>query len=407
MVRAARRDERRVLVTGLGLLTGLGETAEQTWAAMRRGESSLRALEPMRGMVFYGSPAVGVDRADGEPVVSLARRAAVDAWRDAGFPDAPPGTLSARTAVSIGTSKGGISSYTRFLEGRGEPDRDSAAFQAGWPSSAASDVAAWLDARGPCGVPVAACATGLVAVWQASAWIRRGLADVAIAGAADAGLEPVLLGSFASMRVLARVEGDPRAAIKPWDRARSGFLVGEGAGMLVLERATHARARGARIYAEVAGGAIGGDAYHLTDLDPNPGGLARLIAAALDAARTRPTEVDHVNLHGTATRMNDPLECRAIKRALGLRAQAVACAANKPQIGHLLGAAGAAELAIACLALRDQFVPPTLNLADPDPACDLDVTPLVGRARDIRACLKLSLGFGGHLAALVLKSWEG
>jgi 3-oxoacyl-[acyl-carrier-protein] synthase II len=177
--------------------------------------------------------------------------------------------------------------------------------------------------------------------------------------------------------------------------------------VLVLEREGHARARGALPYAEIAGGALGSDAVHLTNLDPNPGRLSELIVEALRRSGVEPGEVDAINVHGTATRVNDPLECQAIRRALGTHADRVSCSANKAQIGHLLGGAGAAELAINCLSIRDQFVPPTLNLTDPDPRCDLDGTPGVGRSREIRAAVKLSLGFGGHLAVLVLRRPEG
>jgi 3-oxoacyl-[acyl-carrier-protein] synthase II len=174
--------------------------------------------------------------------------------------------------------------------------------------------------------------------------------------------------------------------------------------LLVLERGDRAARRGVVPYAEIAGGALGADAHHETDLNPDPAGLAHVIRIALARSGVSAAEIDHVNVHGTATRSNDPTECRALRLALGAGVERVACSANKSQIGHLLGAAGAVELAIACLSIRDGFVPPTLNLTDPDPACDLDATPLAGRARSIRAALKLSIGFGGHLAAAVLRS---
>jgi 3-oxoacyl-[acyl-carrier-protein] synthase II len=240
-------------------------------------------------------------------------------------------------------------------------------------------------------------------VLQGADLIRRGVCDVVLAGSADASLEPFVLGAFRRMKILARDDDDASRAVRPWDRKRSGFLVGEGGALFVLERAAAAGRRGVVPYAEIAGGALGADAHHETDLNPDPDGLAHVIRQALGRSGVRPDEVDHVNVHGTATRANDPIECRALRLALGEAADRVACSANKSQIGHLLGAAGAAELAITCLALRDGFVPPTLNLTDPDPACDLDATPLVGRSRPIRAALKLSIGFGGHLAAAVLR----
>jgi 3-oxoacyl-[acyl-carrier-protein] synthase II len=272
-----------------------------------------------------------------------------------------------------------------------------------WPDGAARRVAAAFGFQGPCLAPVAACATGLVAVLQGADLIRRGVCDLVFAGAVDASLHPLILGAFARMGALARVRNScPGQAIRPWDRDRSGFLVGEGGAILILERAGAAETRGREPYAIVRGGALGSDAYHLTDLDPDPTTLANLVTRSLADARMAPSEIDHVNVHGTATRSNDPLECRALRIALGPFADRVACSANKAQIGHTLGAAGAVELAITCLAMRHQFVPPTLNLEVADPACDLDGTPGTGRARQIRAALKLSLGFGGHLAAIVL-----
>jgi 3-oxoacyl-[acyl-carrier-protein] synthase II len=196
---------------------------------------------------------------------------------------------------------------------------------------------------------------------------------------------------------------DPGRAVRPWDRHRAGFLVGEGAAVLVLERDDHARARGVLPYCELAGGAFGADAHHMTDLNPDPSNLAGLIERALAWSGVEASELDHVNVHGTATRAGDPLECQALRLALGRHAASVSCTANKAQLGHCLGAAGAVELALTCLAVRDGFVPPTLNLDDPDPLCDLDGTPHVGRARPIRAALKLSLGFGGHLAAALVR----
>ena len=261
---------------------------------------------------------------------------------------------------------------------------------------------------GACLSPVAACATGLVAAIQGSEMIARGDCEAAVVGAVDASLSPFLLGAFRSMRALASVEEgeDASRVIRPWDRSRKGFLVGEGGALLVLEEAHRAEARGAKAYAELAGGALGSDAHHVTNLNPDPAGLAHLIERALAGAGVEKPSIDHINVHGTATRSNDPLECRAIRRVFGVLADGISCSANKPQIGHLLGAAGAVELAITCLAIRDGFVPPTLNLEDPDPECDLDATPGVGQSREISAAIKLSLGFGGHLAAAILRDLE-
>ncbi len=316
-----------------------------------------------------------------------------------------------RAAVVVGMSKGDLNRlshvHDRFLrEGPGTILLGSF-MNRSRPGFAAACLSRSYDLRGPCLAPIAACATGVIAALRGADLIRNGTCDFALVGAGDASLNPLVLGAFRNMKALARVSDDPTRAVRPWDKARSGFLPGEGAAILVLESASHARARGVLPYAEFSGGAFGSDAYHITDLNPDPTGLAHLIGRALNDADASPSDLDYINVHGTATRQNDPLECRAIRMALGAHADSVSCSANKAQIGHLLGAAGAAELAITCLAIRDGFVPPTLNLDEPDPACDLDGTPNVGKNRDIRAALKLSIGFGGHLAAAVLRRPDG
>lgn len=399
---------RRVVITGLGLVTSVGLDRDSTWAALRSGQSGARWLDvPGLEPGFAGFPVVGSGpmAGDSDPTLEWLTRAADEAMADARVSDA--GLDPDRAAVLIGLSKGAVRSLgrTREMIRRGDPDESAIAnsWIRSWPGSGASLLASRYGFRGPCVAPIAACATGLVAALGAADLIRRGACDLALAGGADASLEPILLAAFRRMKALARVDGDPRHAVRPWDRARSGFLVGEGGGVLVLERLDHALARGATPYAELAGGALGSDAFHETALDPDPSGLARVIGRALLTSGVDPSEIDAANVHGTATLGNDPLECRALRLALGPHADRVACSANKGQIGHLLGAAGSAELAIAALSVRDGFAPPTLNLDRPDPACDLDGTPRVGRPLPIRALLKLSLGFGGHLAAAVLR----
>ena len=394
------------MVTGIGLYAALGPCRENTWRNIKEGRSAARALDlptapgtpPYHGFPIYHS--------DHRPSEILLK-AAMEAFDDSGLRDAA--IDKDRAAMIIGMSKGDLRRQAKIRIALIERPMNhiESSWLVGWPNAASSLFAHVWDFRGPCLAPVAACATGVVAVLQAADLIRRGVCDLALAGSGDSSLEPLVLASFRKMKALTRVDGDPAAAVRPWSKDRSGFLVGEGAAVLVLEREDHARARCVLPYAEVAGGALGADAYHMTDLNPDPSNLAGLIGRALENAKTHPEEIDHVNVHGTATRANDPLECRAIRLALGAHADRVACSANKAQIGHLLGAAGSAELAITCLAIRDGFVPPTLNLTDPDPACDLDGTPLVGRSMPIRAALKLSLGFGGHLAAAVLRRPDG
>jgi 3-oxoacyl-[acyl-carrier-protein] synthase II len=412
MTIVTRGEDQAVVITGIGLVTSLGLDRSTTWDAIRRGESGADWLDIEPGFAGFPVRLPGPLADDAEPALEILARAADEAMADARLCGPGPGRAfdPDRAATLIGLSKGGVRSLARgrSLIRRGDLDdeRIARAWSRSWPSSGASLVSARFGLRGPCLAPVAACATGLVAALQGVELIRRGACDLALVGGSDASLEPILLAAFRRMKALARVEADPRLAVRPWDEARSGFLVGEGGAVLVLERLDHARGRGATPYAELAGGAIGSDAYHETALDPDPTGLARVIARALRDAGVEARQLDAANVHGTATPGNDPLECRALRLALGPEADRLACSANKAQIGHLLGAAGSAELAIAALSVRDGHAPPTLNLDRPDLACDLDGTPHVGRSRPIRALLKLSIGFGGHLAAAVLRRVE-
>jgi 3-oxoacyl-[acyl-carrier-protein] synthase II len=334
----------------------------------------------------------------------MVERATAEALAHARLEIGTHGCPHERVATVVGTSKGDLAGLGAWRLALADRKGLAGRFEATWPGGVAAAMAARFGARGPSVAPVAACATGVVAVLRAADLVREGTCDVALAGAGDASLEPLVLAAFRRMGALARIDPalGPGAAVRPLDRRRSGFLPGEGAAVLVLERTEDARARGVTAIAELAGGVLGSDAYHLTDLDPDPTNLAGLIERALADAGLEAADIGHVNLHGTATRGNDPLECRAVRRALGRHAGGVACCASKAQLGHTLGAAGAIELALACLAIRDGVVPPTLNHDDPDPDCDLDVAP-AARSRPIAAALKLSLGFGGHLAVAALR----
>jgi 3-oxoacyl-(acyl-carrier-protein) synthase len=248
-----------------------------------------------------------------------------------------------------------------------------------------------------------ACASGAIAVLKAWRAIRDQQCDLSLAGSSEA-IHPLFAAGFYNMRVLADHD-DPVQACRPFDANRRGFVMGEGAAMLVLERLSHARRRGAAIYAEVLGGRILTDAHHVTSLDEGSGTLAELIRGTLHTSRLSPRDVTYVNAHGTGTRQNDVIETRGIRAAFGGAADALCVSANKPMLGHLVNASGSVELAITALALRDGFAPPTLNLTHPDPECDLDCLPLVGRVQPLEHALKLSIAFGGHLAAIALRRW--
>lgn len=369
-----------VVVTGIGLCTPLGPDRETTWRRLLAGESGLAWLDAEHR---WAGGRAEIDAREGR-VAALADHAAREAWRDSGLSraDLDP----ERLGCSFGTSKGELDD---FLRG---PKREWLAL---WPSGAAARLASHWNCRGPVAAPVAACATGLVACIQAAAWIRAGLCDVALAGSADASLFPAVCGSFQRLGVLAKLGDDPAAACRPFDRRRGGFLIGEGAACLVLERREHAAARGKRWYGEWIAGRLGCDPTGLTQSDPHGESLARLLT---DVVRECPQPPDYINLHGTATKFNDIAECRAVRVALGSAADAVRCSGMKGSLGHLLGAAGSVELALTLLALRDQIVPPTVNLAEPDPECDLNLTPGFAQSQPIAIALKVSSGFGGHLA---------
>jgi 3-oxoacyl-(acyl-carrier-protein) synthase len=266
-------------------------------------------------------------------------------------------------------------------------------------------VASEYDLRGPRLANSTACASGTIAILKAMRAIRDGQCDVALAGSSEA-IHPLFAAGFYNMRVLAEHD-DPPCACRPFDLHRNGFVMGEGAAMFVLERLNHALQRGAEIYAEVLGGKILSDARHVTSLDENSDALVELIRGTLRSGGVVPRDVAYVNAHGTGTQQNDLLESRGIRHAFGRAADSVCVSANKSMLGHLVNASGSVELAITALALRDGFAPPTLNLTHPDPECDIDCIPLVGRARPLEHALKLSIAFGGHLAAILLRRWTG
>jgi 3-oxoacyl-[acyl-carrier-protein] synthase II len=417
----AAAPNKRVAITGIGLVTPLGLDRETSWRGLRDGNSATRWLVgPSRGTggasvmptgqgTLAGAPSplyVTGDRPDDgfEPVVDLALRAAEEAVADARLD--LDSTDRWRAACVIGTSKGGLRSFARLC--RQQSDMDADAYTRAWtqflPNAAAVAVARRFDLRGAAVCPVAACATGLACLVRGADLIRDGYCDIVLAGSSDASLQEVILASFQRMGVLARGFDDPATACRPFDRARSGFLVGEGAAILVLEDYEQAKERGVRPYGEWITGAVAADHSGLTHLEPEPVGLSRLIQDVLRRAGLTSAEIDYANLHGTATAQNDVCETRALKMALGPAAKRLVCSGIKGTIGHLLGAAGSVETAVTLLAMRDGIIPPTVNLDDPDRECDLDYTPRSPQPRRIENALKLSLGFGGHLVAAVVRA---
>jgi 3-oxoacyl-[acyl-carrier-protein] synthase II len=421
----------RVAVTGIGLVTPFGPTRAQSWQALKRGESATRWLDsaeldmPIRSCDslpyprdFVGAPApaapktaalkaksIIADDLIDEPVIALALQAARESLDDAAVDiEARDRT---RLGCVIGTSKGGLRSLTRAMrrEWAGIKNPPSTSVWRQFPPNMpAAVVAAEFGLEGPCLCPVAACATGLMSLCRGFELVRDGHCDMVLAGSSDASLCISVLASFRRLGVLARGFDDPATACRPFDRHRDGFVVGEGAAVLVMERLDHALQRGARPYAEWVTAGYAADVSGLTRLEAEPTSLVRLIRDVLRRADLTSSEIDYANLHGTATLQNDLCETRALKQALGPAARTLCCSSSKGGLGHLLGAAGSVETAAALLAMRESVVPPTVNLTESDSGCDLDYTPRQPRPRRIENVLKLSLGFGGHLVAAVLRA---
>ncbi|MEX2183253.1 MAG: beta-ketoacyl-ACP synthase II [Chloroflexota bacterium] len=414
---------RRVVVTGMGMLTALGNDVPTTWANLVAGRSGIRTIESfdpsrltsrMAGEVRDFDASGVLDRKEmrrTDRYIQFGLVAAREAMDQAGLPERLEGELSERTGVIMGTGLGGIGTLyegmsTNALRG---PDRISPfLIPMGIPNVGAGQVAINFGMTGPNFATVSACASGGHAVGEASETIRRGDADVMVAGGAEAGIFEVLVGGFAAMRALSTRNDDPAAASRPFDSGRDGFVCGEGAGALILEELGHAEARGAEPLAELVGYGATADASHITL--PAPGGIGAVRAArrALEKAGMTPADIDHVNAHATSTPEGDKSELQAIRTIFGEDAGRVAVTANKSMLGHTLGAAGAIEAITTILAIREGRVPPTINLDDPDPeAAGLDLTPNVAADRDIRAAISNSFGFGGQNTALVFTRWRG
>ena len=399
-------------MTGIGLVTPFAATREASWSSIRNGERAVRWLsaddfdlspEFPASARFAGAPhARLVESGCLEPVIQMANTAASEAIHDSGLNAEFFSEHGERCGCVIGTSKVGLRSFARAFHALKSNTAGDMTAEFGWdqfgPDAAVRSVASTWNLRGPSLCPVAACATGLVSILRGAELIRSGTCDVVLAGSTDASLVPIVLGSFQRLGVMARGFEDPAKACRPFDADRSGFVIGEGAAVLVVERLEFAQARRASIYAEFLGGGMANDPSDITQMEPDGASLARLIGDVLGRAKMTPEEIDYISLHGTATRANDVAETQAVRSAFGVHADRILCSSLKGAIGHLLGAAGSVETAITLLAMRDQAAPPTVNLQTADPQCDLDYVAKAARPARLRNVMKLSLGFGGHLA---------
>ena len=410
---------RRVVVTGVGLISSVGLGTEANWEGLLAGRSGIGPITHfdakdfsvrIAGEVKGFDPLQYVDRKDVKKMdvfIQFAVAAAEFAVRDAGLQVTPENADS--TGVFIASGIGGFSTIEReHLELiNGGPRRISPFFiPASIINLAAGHVSIRFGARGPNLATCTACTASAHSVGESFEIIRRGDADVMIAGGSEASITPMGVGGFASMRALSTRNDDPARASRPFDKDRDGFVVGEGAGILVLEELETARRRDARIYAEVVGYGLSGDAYHLTAQPPDANGAVRSMRMAIRKAGIAPSDVDYINAHGTSTPINDPTETQAVKTVFGDHAHKLVMSSTKSMTGHLLGAAGGLEAGISVLAIRNQIAPPTINLDNPDPACDLDYAANASRPLAIRYALSNSFGFGGTNGTLVFKRFE-
>ena len=412
---------RRVVVTGLGCVTPVGNDVASTWHALLEGNSGGAPVTRFDASshkvnfaceVKHFDPALYMDRKEvkrSDLYTQFALAGAVQAMRDAGLEGG--GFDPFRTGVIVGSGIGGISTFEtqhNVLRDSG-PGRISAFFVPMFIGDIAAGVVSMrFGAKGPNFATQSACATSAHAIGSAFRHIQYGDADVMIAGGSEAAISAMAMGGFANMTALSFRNDSPATASRPFDATRDGFVLGEGAGVVILEELGHAQGRGARIYGELAGYGLTGDAYHLTGQPENHEGLQRSMKAALaDAGMPDGAGVQYVNAHGTSTPMNDSNEIRAIRAAFGEHAEELNVSSTKSATGHMLGAAGAVEAIFCLLAITNGVIPPTINLTSQDPECDLNCTPLTPVRREVSAALSNSSGFGGHNASLVVRRLAG
>jgi 3-oxoacyl-[acyl-carrier-protein] synthase II len=408
-------DRETVVVTGLGATTPLGGDVASTWAAMLAGRSGVRRLTdpwaeqlPVRiAAPAAADPAEIVGRVQARRMdrcEQFALVAAREAWADAGTPELDPERLGVTVTSGIGGIGSTLAAYD-ILKEKGWQRISPYTVPMLMPNGSAGWISMELGAHAGAHSLVSACASGAEAIGYGIDMIRYGRADVVVAGGTEAAIMPLNIGAFAVMRAMSTRNDEPERASRPFDKARDGFVLGEGAGMLVLESLSHARQRGARVYAVAAGAGYSSDAYHIAHPAPDGAGVAAAIGRALADARVDPEQVAHVNAHATSTPEGDPLEAQALVKALGSAADGVIVSSTKSMTGHLLGGAGAIESVAAILALRDRVAPPTINLEDLDDDVPVDVAaeprPLSKRAAEPMAVLNNAFGFGGHNVSLV------
>ncbi len=411
--------KQRVVVTGLGVITHIGNTVEDFWNNLLNGKSGVDYISYFDTADFPTKIAAQVkdfdiekymDKKDAKKTdrfVQFGVGAAVEAWKDADFKEDQYNPE--RVGVLVGSGIGGLDTLEeqhKIFLSKGVR-RVSPFFVPMMISNMASgQISITLGAKGPVSSVVTACATGTNAIGDAFKTIQRGDADVMVAGGTEASITPMGLGGFCAARAVSTNNENPQKASRPFDKDRDGFVMGEGAGVVILESLEHAQKRGAKIYAEVVGYGVSSDAFHMVQPAPGGEGGARAMQLAINDAGITPDKVEYINAHGTSTDFNDRLETEAIKKIFGEHAYNLNISSTKSMTGHLLGAAGAIELIAAIKSIQESKIHPTINYETPDPDCDLNYTPNVPVEREVNYAMSNSLGFGGHNATLVVKKWK-
>ncbi len=413
-------EERRVVVTGIGTVNPIGNSVAETWEAVKQGRSGIGKIthfdptdypSKVAGEVKNFSPDKYIDKREARRMDSFTLYglyAAMEAMEDAGL---EIGSYDPeRIGVILGNGIGGIESLSAAFErllAKGPKTIHPLTVPKMIANIAPANISIKLQALGPSYAVVSACSSGTDAIGQALRWIRSGEADIMVTGGTEASITPIGVAGFCVLQALSTKYNDtPQKASRPFDKNRDGFVIAEGSGILIIEELEHAKKRGAKIYAELGGEGITCDAYHLTAPHPDGKGAAQAMRMALRKGGLKPEDIDYINAHGTSTPINDPTETKAIKEVFGEHAKKLKISSTKSMTGHLLGAAGGIEAILTVLAIKNQYFPPTINLEEPDPECDLDYVPNKGYEGTIRAAISNSFGFGGHNSVMLFKRYE-
>ncbi|RPJ04192.1 MAG: beta-ketoacyl-[acyl-carrier-protein] synthase II [Spirochaetaceae bacterium] len=412
--------EKRIVITGLGTINPLGNSVDESWEAVKHGKSGIARIDHfdtsmiscrIAGMVKDLDVDSYIDSKEARKLDKFAVFgiiASIQAMKDAGFTNGDIDPV--RMGVIIGSGVGGIDTFTECcntLFTRGPARIHPLTVPKLICNIAAANVAIHFNAQGPCYPVVTACASGTDSLAVAYTNIKAGLADVMIAGGTETPVTALAMGSFCALQALSKKYNDtPQTASRPFDKSRDGFVIAEGAGVLILEELSHAKKRGAKIYAEMTGFGQSCDSYHLVAPEPGGRGAALAIRAALASSGLKPEDVDYINAHGTSTTLNDSMETHAIKETFGDHAYKLKVSSTKSMTGHMIGAGGGVEAIFSVLAIKNQFFPPTINYNEKDPECDLDYVPNKGVSGKLRVALSNSFGFGGHNAVVAFKNYE-